>query len=44
MTFQNNVLTLMSDGYFLFTVGSTDMAVSQQKAIDTAENYVKTLT
>ncbi len=44
MTFQNNVLTLMSDGYFLFTVGSTDMAVSQQQAIETAENYVKTLT
>ena len=44
MTFQNNVLTLMSDGYFLFTVGSTDMAISQQQAIDTAKNYVKTLT
>ena len=44
MTFQNNVLTLMSDGYFLFTVGSSDMAVSQQQAIDKAVNYVKTLT
>jgi DNA-binding transcriptional ArsR family regulator len=44
MTFQNNVLVLMSDGYFLFTIGSTDRAVSQQQAIDKAVNYVKTLT
>jgi DNA-binding transcriptional ArsR family regulator len=44
MTFQNNVLTLMSDGYFLFTVGSTNMAVTQEQAINTAKNYVKTMT
>ena len=44
MTFQNNVLTIMTDGYFLFTVGSTNMGVTQQQAVDTAKNYVKTLT
>jgi len=48
MTFQNNVLTTMSDGYFLFTVGSTnlgsnDISTSKQLAIDSAKNYVKTL-
>ncbi len=44
MTFQNNVLTVLSDGYFLFNVGSTNMAISQEQAINTAKNYVKTLT
>ncbi len=54
MTFQDNVLTTMQDGYFLFTVGSTDLslggpaalsqAASQQQAVTIAENYVKTLT
>jgi hypothetical protein len=48
MTFQNNVLNTMSDGYFLFTVGSTDLGSndipsSKQLAIDSAKNYVKTL-
>jgi len=48
MTFQNNVLTTMSDGYFLFTLGSTnlgsnDISTSKQLAIDTAKNYVRTL-
>ena len=44
MTFQNNVLTTMTDGYFLFTVGSTDLATSQEQAVNIAKNYVKTLT
>ena len=44
MTFENNVLTTMSDGYFLFTVGSTDLSTSQEKSVDIAKNYVKTLT
>jgi hypothetical protein len=48
MIFQNNVLNTMSDGYFLFTVGSTNlgsnnMTTSKQQAIDSAKNYVKTL-
>lgn len=44
MTFQNNVLTSMSDGYYLFTIGSTNVAVSQDQAVNIAKNYVKTLT
>lgn len=44
MTFQNNVLTSMSDGYFLFTIGSTNLAISQEQAANIAKNYVKTLT
>jgi len=44
MTFQNNVLTTMTDGYFLFTVGSINLVTSRQQAIDIAQNYVKTLT
>jgi DNA-binding transcriptional ArsR family regulator len=44
MTFQNNVLTTMTDGYFLFTVGSTNLAVTQQEALNSAKSYVKTLT
>ena len=44
MTFQNNVLTSMSDGYFLFTAGNTHFATSREQAITIAKNYVKTLT
>ena len=44
MTFQNNILTMMSDGYFLFTVGNSDLSTSQEEAVKIAENYVKTLT
>jgi Tfp pilus assembly protein PilN len=43
MTFQDNILTTMMDGYFLFTVGSTSLATSEQTAVTTAENYVRTL-
>ena len=43
MTFQNNVLTTITDGFFLFTVGSTGLAVSQEQAVSMAESYVKTL-
>jgi hypothetical protein len=44
MTFQNNILTSMTDGYFLFTVGSSDVAVSEEAAVKTAESYVRSLT
>ena len=44
MTFQDNVLTTMTDGYFLFTVGSTDLATSREQAVNIAKSYVKTLT
>ena len=42
MIFQNNILTTMTDGYFLFTIGSTSLATSQQQAVVTAENYART--
>ena len=44
MVLQNNVLTSMTDGYFLFTIGTTNLATSRQQAIDIAQNYVQTLT
>ena len=44
MTFQNNLLTTMTDGYFLFTVGSTDLTFSQNQAVNIAKSYVNTLT
>jgi len=43
MTFQSNLLTVMTDGYWLFTVGSTSLAVSQDQAVSIAKNYVKTM-
>jgi DNA-binding transcriptional ArsR family regulator len=42
MTFQNNVLTTMTDGYFLFNIGSTGLNTSNQTAVSIARNYVKT--
>jgi DNA-binding transcriptional ArsR family regulator len=44
MVFQNNILTTMTDGYYLFTIGSTNLATSRQQAIDIAQNYIPTLT
>jgi hypothetical protein len=44
LIFQDNVLTTMSDGYFLFTIGNTELTVSREQAINVAKNYVKTLT
>ncbi len=44
MTFQNNILVTMTDGYFLFTVGSTKLTVSQEQAVTMAKEYVQTLT
>ncbi|MGE5533786.1 MAG: ArsR/SmtB family transcription factor [Bacillota bacterium] len=44
MIFQNNILIMMSDGYFLFTVGNSNLSTSQEQAIKIAQNYVKTLT
>jgi hypothetical protein len=44
MTFQNNILTSMLDGYFLFTIGETKLAVSRDQAVTIAKSYVKTLT
>jgi hypothetical protein len=44
MTFSNRVLTLMVDGYFLFTIGNTNLEISQDRAIQIAKDYAKTLT
>ncbi len=33
----------MSDGYWLFTAGSTNLAVSEQQAISIAKNYVNSM-
>lgn len=44
MTFQNRLLTGLTDGYFLFTVGNTDLAISEEQAIASARDYAKTLT
>ncbi len=39
--FENRVLTEVSDGWFLYTVGSTTVSVSRDEAIDIAREYVK---
>jgi len=44
MTFQNNVLITMTDSYFLFQPSGSAISVTQEKAIEIAENYVKNLT
>jgi hypothetical protein len=44
MVFQNNILTTLIDGYFQYTVGNTNLVVSEEKAIEMAKNHVKTLT
>ncbi|MCW4004802.1 MAG: winged helix-turn-helix domain-containing protein [Candidatus Bathyarchaeota archaeon] len=44
MTFQSNILTTLTDGYFLFTIGNTNLAISQDQAVTIAKNHVKTLT
>jgi DNA-binding transcriptional ArsR family regulator len=44
MTFDNRILTALTDGYFLFTIGNTDLNINQYQAITIAENHLKTLT
>jgi hypothetical protein len=44
MTFDNRVLTALTDGYFLFTVGNADLNINQNQAVTIAENHLKTLT
>ena len=43
MTFTNRVLTTMVDGYFLFTIGNTNLAITQDRAIQIAKEYAKSL-
>ena len=40
--FENRVLTELTDGWFLFTIGSTTVDTSCEEAIEIAKNYVKT--
>jgi DNA-binding transcriptional ArsR family regulator len=39
LVFQNELLTEITDGYFLLTVANTKVNISQQQAIEIAENY-----
>ncbi len=41
LSFDNNILTQLTDGWFLLTAGSTTVTVSQDQAIQIAKNYVK---
>ena len=43
MKFQNNILITMTDTYYLYKIGSSEISVTQDKAVEIAENYVKTL-
>ncbi|MDR0493475.1 MAG: winged helix-turn-helix domain-containing protein [Nitrososphaerota archaeon] len=44
MVFQNRVLIKLMDGYFLYTIASTDLTIGQQEAVAVARSYIKTLT
>ena len=44
MIFENRLLKEMTDGYFLFTIGNTNLDVSKEEAVGIAKNYAKTLT
>jgi hypothetical protein len=44
MSFENNILIEMTDGYFLFQKGSSEISVTEDEAVSIAEDYVKTLT
>jgi DNA-binding transcriptional ArsR family regulator len=44
MVFQNNVLVSMIDGYFLFTIGNTNLSISQNDAVNIARNYAASYT
>lgn len=39
--FTNNLLTELTDGWFLLTVGSTQVNISQEQAVQIAKDYVK---
>jgi DNA-binding transcriptional ArsR family regulator len=41
VVFQKNMLTEFTDGWFLLTVGSTQVNISQEQAIQIAQDYVK---
>ena len=41
ITFNGNIVTQLTDGWFLLTVGNTTVNVSQDQAIQIAKNYLK---
>jgi len=41
MLFQSNILTLMTDGYFQYTIGNANLAISRDQAIDVAKTTLK---
>jgi hypothetical protein len=44
MTFDKGILTTLTDGYFLFTIGNTNLNINQNQAIATAKNYIAAMT
>ena len=40
--FENRALTELTDGWFLFTIGSTTVSTSRDEAIEIARNHLKT--
>jgi DNA-binding transcriptional ArsR family regulator len=44
LVFENNVLKELTDGWFLFTIGSTEVNVSREEAIEMARNAVQDFT
>lgn len=44
MTFDDSVLSAVTDGYFLFTVANTEANVEQNQAVQIAKDHLKTLT
>ena len=44
LVFENRVLKELTDGWFLFKIGSTQVNISSEEAIEIARNYVKNFT
>lgn len=44
LVFENHVLKELTDGWFLFKIGSTQVNISSEEAIEIARNYVKNFT
>jgi hypothetical protein len=41
LVFENRVLKELTDGWFLYTIGSTKVNISREEAVEIARNYVK---
>jgi hypothetical protein len=44
LVFENHILKELTDGWFLFTIGSTEVNISNEEAIQIARNAVKSFT